>query len=208
MTKPLIILGAGGHASVLMDMLLEQRREIIGVVCPSIPTNNIFKNVPHLEKDDDVLEYGRNDIKLVNGIGSLPGYNLRSSIFNYFVAHGFEFETVVSQKAIVSTRVVLAQGVQIMSGAVVQAGVVIGSNSIVNTGAIIDHDCNLGCDNHVAPGVTLSGGVVSKENVHFGTGSSVIQQVQIGGNAVVGAGAVLTKNLLSHGMCYPPRVKN
>ena len=60
----------------------------------------------------------------------------------------------------------------------------------------------LGKNNHIAPGVALSGSVTSGEFVHIGTGANVIQGIVIGDNATVGAGATLTKDLGSNRMLY------
>jgi sugar O-acyltransferase (sialic acid O-acetyltransferase NeuD family) len=205
--KPLIILGSGGHASVLVDILKQQRRVILGFVSPGVhPKSQMFCDIPHFAEDDDVFAFDKSEVKLVNGIGSIPGNNLRTLFYNYFSSNGYEFETIISPDSFVSSYAQLHDGVQVMAGAIIQTGAVIGSNSIINTGAIVDHDCNLGINNHVAPGVTLSGQVHSEENVHFGTGASVIQCVKIGKNVVIGAGAAITKNVQENTVCFPERI--
>ena len=207
MTKPLIILGSGGHASVLVDILKQQRRVILGFVSPGVrPESRVFCDIPHFSEDDDVLAFDKSEVKLVNGIGSIPGNSLRTLLYNHFSSNGYEFETVISSDSVVSSYAHLHDGVQVMAGAIIQTGAVIGSNSIINTGAIVDHDCNLGNNNHVAPGATLSGQVHSEENVHFGTGASVIQCVKIGKNVVIGAGAAITKNVQENTICFPSRI--
>jgi sugar O-acyltransferase (sialic acid O-acetyltransferase NeuD family) len=197
-------LGSGGHASVLVDILKQQRRVILGFVSPGVhPESQVFCDIPHFAEDDDVFAFDKSEVKLVNGIGSIPGNNLRTLFYNYFSSNGYEFETIISSDSLVSSYAQLHDGVQVMAGAIIQTGAVIGSNSIINTGAIVDHDCNLGINNHVAPGATLSGQVHSEENVHFGTGASVIQCVKIGKNVVIGAGAAITKNVQENTICFP-----
>ena len=203
----MIIIGGGGHAAVLLDMLLKQQREIVGVVSPGErPVRKVFDNIPHFTTDTEVLKFNKNSIKLVNGIGSLPGGSLRTSLYNKFTNLGYEFETVIADNSIVSTYAELASGVQVMSGAIIQTGVNVGSNSIINTGAIVDHDCKIGINNHVASGVTISGQVESQENVHFGTGAAVIHSVNIGANVVIGAGSTICKDILENTICYPARI--
>ncbi len=202
-----MIIGGGGHASVLVDVLRQQQREIIAVVSLERPSAKIFDDIRWFRHDSSVLKFDKDEVKLVNGVGSLPGHNSRALLFQRFVKLGYEFETVVATSAVLSKSCSLAQGVQVMPGAIIQTGVTVGENSIINTGAIIEHDCEIGGDNHVAPGVTLSGGVQSLSGAHFGTGCSVIQKICIGENAVVGAGAVLSQNLLDRGVCYPARVE-
>lgn len=204
LSKPLLIIGAGGHASVLVDILRQQKREILGVVSPQIESKSkVFDGIEHFNNDDDIFTFDNQSIKLVNGIGSLPGNRLRTFIYDKFKALGYEFETVIAHSAIVSDYVELAEGVQIFAGAIVQTNASIGANTIINTGSIIDHDCIIGRHNHIAPGVTLSGHVSTSEYVHIGTGASVIQSISIGGSSIIGAGAIATKNIADNMIYYP-----
>ncbi len=203
MNKPLLILGGGGHASVLVDILLEQRREIVGVVSPElISSRSVFGAIPQYFNDEDILSFSTDEILLVNGIGSLPKANLRTSIYKKYNKLGYIFETVVSLNALVSRFSRLEQGVQIFPGAIIQAGSNIGENSIINTGVIVEHDCTIGINNHIAPGVTLSGGVSTGDQVHIGTGASVIQSIRIGSHSVVSSGAVVTKCIGDNKIAY------
>ena len=196
MFKQLIVLGTGGHASVLIDILRQQDREILGVVSPDlIVRSKVFDGIEHFKSDEDVSKFDNRSVKLVNGIGSLPGSNLRAKVYSKFKALGYEFETVIAPSAIISDYATLEEGVQIFTSAIVQTNAFVGANSIINTGAIVEHDCVIGMNNHIAPGVTLSGQVITAANVHVGTGASIIQNVSVGANSVVAAGSVLTKCL-------------
>lgn len=207
MNNGVLLIGAGGHASVLLDMLIEQNINVLGYVSPSIANNQrLFSQYRWYHNDEDILQFDKATIKLVNGIGSLPGNTLRVDFYNKYEKLGYSFATLVSKDASVSKYATLDQGVQVMRGAMVQTGTSVGYNSIVNTGSIVDHDCSIGGNNHIAPGVTLSGQVNSKENVHFGTGSSVIQSVLLGDNVVIGAGVTITKDVDNNTICYPARI--
>lgn len=206
MSRPLLIIGAGGHAGVLIDILRQQNREILGLVSPEIESKSkVFSGIEHFENDDDVLKFNNKTIKLVNGIGSIPNNSLRSVIYSKFKALGYEFETVIASNALVSIFAKLEEGVQIFAGALVQTNANIGVNTIINSGSIIEHDCIIGEHNHIAPGVTLSGQVTTSEHVHIGTGASVIQTVSIGKYSIIGAGATVTKNIADNMVYYPPK---
>jgi sugar O-acyltransferase (sialic acid O-acetyltransferase NeuD family) len=203
LTKPLVIIGGGGHASVLLDILLQQDREILGFVCPKVdPSRSIFSNIQHYANDSDVLNWSTNSIRLVNGLGSLPNEALRNIIYENFCNLGYEFETVIANSANVSGYSKLAQGCQILPGAIVQTGAQIGENTIINSGVIIEHDCKIGKNNHIAPNAVLSGGVMTQQDVHVGTGASIIQSIKIGANAIVGAGATVVKNIEASTIVY------
>ena len=206
MSDSVLLIGAGGHASVVLEMLMEQEINILGYVSPFPATNKkLFSDIHWFQNDDDILRFDKSTIKLANGIGSLPGDTRRADLYCQYKKLGYSFAILVSKESIISTHAYLDEGVQVMRGAIIQTGASVGYNSIVNTGSIIDHDCSIGSNNHIAPGATISGQVTSKENVHFGTGSSVIQSININKNVVVGAGVTITKDLKEDIICYPAR---
>ncbi len=207
MNDGVLLIGSGGHASVLLDMLIEQHINVLGYVSP-IPAINqkLFTGFHWFKSDEDILQFDKTTIKLVNGIGSLPGNTLRADFYNKYRKLGYRFATLVSKDASVSRYATLEEGVQVMRGAMIQTETSIGYNSIINTGSIIDHDCSIGCNNHIAPGTAISGQVTSKANVHFGTGSSVIQSINVNENVVIGAGVTITKDVDKNTICYPARI--
>lgn len=201
------MIGAGGHAAVLAEILLEQNRQLIAVVSPDlIKENSPLFGVTQISSDEELLTiYSPQDVELVNGVGSIPRNNIRSKLSTFFTGKGYSFSRVISQKAILSNFLTLEEGVQIMPGAVIQVNTVVGKNSIINTGAIVEHDCTIGANNHIAPGVTLSGGVITDSDVHVGTGANIIQGIHIGQAAVVGAGTTISRNVPAGQVLIPAR---
>ena len=196
MAKDIYLLGGGGHASVLVDMLKANGVKVAYICSPNVdPSRKTLSTIPVLADEDVLLNKGPVELELVNGMGSLPGNALRKKLFCKFVEHGFSFKQVISMQAVISPYTSLGHGVQIMPGAIVQAGAVIGDNTIINTGAIIEHDCIIGKHNHIAPGVVLSGQVNTGDYVHIGSGATVIQNISIGEDTVIAAGATVTKSI-------------
>ena len=68
MTKPLVMIGAGGHAAVLAEILLEQNRQLIAVVSPDlIKENSPLFGVAQIASDEEFLTiYSPQDVELVN----------------------------------------------------------------------------------------------------------------------------------------------
>lgn len=194
--QPVILLGGGGHASVVAEILLSQGREIIAVVSPEpIAERAVFKGIKRLTSDGDVACFSASDVKLVNGVGMMPGSVMRQKINEHFLAQGYQFDTVISPDAVVSPYAIIEQGCQVFAGAIVQTGATIGAHSIINSKALVEHDCVLGEHNHVAPGATLCGQVTTKRNVFIGAGAIVINNITICENAVVGAGSCITRSV-------------
>ncbi|MBK7543759.1 MAG: acetyltransferase [Candidatus Competibacteraceae bacterium] len=191
---PIILLGGGGHAKVLVEVLLLHHKAVLGYTSLASGTTNI-PNLLRLGDDRIIDDHDPEKIALVNGIGSVKSTSGRRRIFEQFQRKRYRFASVIHPAATIATDARLLEGVQVMAGAVVQPGVLLGGNAIVNTGAVIDHDCEIGAHAHIAPGAVLSGGVHIAEGAHVGTGALVIQGVRIGANSVVGAGAVVLKDV-------------
>jgi sugar O-acyltransferase (sialic acid O-acetyltransferase NeuD family) len=203
LNKPVLLLGAGGHAAVVMDILRQLNCTVIGVVAKDKPRAlGVFEGITWYSSDDDVLSFDNDEVLLVNAIGSLPGQEVRFKVQQKFKQLGYCFMTVVSPKAIVSDYALLSEGVQVMPGCIVNVNASIGEGSIINSGAIIEHDCVIGKHNHIAPGAVLSGAVVTGDYVHIATGARVIQGMHIGERTLVGAGATVNKDLESNKTLY------
>lgn len=198
-TRDVILLGAGGHAKVLIDALQRAGIEVTGIVDPVLAeTHPLWRGISVIGNDDDLLKLNPEQVILINGTGGLPYSSLRQRLFSLFTDVGFQFMNVIHPSAFIGSGVDLGMGVQIMAGAIIQADTAIGSNSIINTGALIDHDCVIESHVNLAPGVVVSGGVRIGEGAHIGPGATIIQGISIGAGAIVGAGTVVVKDLPEH----------
>lgn len=193
---PVIILGAGGHAKVLIDALRLWSAELLGVTdADPGKKGQLLLGVPVIGNDEDIAQYPAETVRLVNGLGSVRVGPNRGRLFGCFKRDGYQFIHVIHPSAIIASDVVLSEGVQVMAGAIVQTGSRIGNNVIINTHAAVDHDCHIEDNVHISPGVTLSGGVLVGQNTHVGTGATVIQNIRIGSNCLVAAGAVVVRDV-------------
>ena len=194
MNKPIIIIGAGDHASVLLDILLSQNHNVIGLTSVDDRRSNLY-GIPIIDDETVIQSYEPNNILLVNGIGSTGSLQLRKKVFDKFKAVGYSFCNVIHSSAIISSRAKFEEGVQILAGAIINNDTIIRENSIINTKVSVDHGCLIGSHVHIAPGCTLSGCVNIGACSHIGTGTSVIQGIKIGENVLIGAGAVVIKDI-------------
>lgn len=206
MTKPIILLGGGGHAKVLIELLHRLDYPLLGLLDPHYPIGESLLGATILGDDSVLAAYDANVIELVNGIGSLPhDSDLRRKLFNAFSAKGYAFKTLRHPTAIISPSATLMAGVQIMAGVIIQASATIAENSLINSGAIIEHDCRIGRHVHIAPGAVLSGTVTVGNAVHIGTGAIIIQGITIGEGSIIGAGSVITHDVAPQQIVYPAR---
>jgi UDP-perosamine 4-acetyltransferase len=204
LTVPVIILGAGGHARVLIDALQLAACQILGLVDPASAAGSEGPwGLPVLGGEEALSRFSPAEVRLVNGIGSVGTLALRDAVYRRGKAAGFTFARVVHPSAVVSGAAEIGEGTQVMAGAVIQCGARIGANSIINTRASVDHDCRLGETVHIAPGATLSGAVHIGDRCHIGTGAVVIQGITIGPDSLVAAGAVAYRDIPASGRLVP-----
>lgn len=197
-SKPIILLGAGGHAGVLADLILLKGWTIEGFVAPENISIKGFSDIPYLGNDEILLEKRfLREVYLINGIGAVSpeGNQVRFRLYAKYKSWGYDFLTLIHPSAIVAKTVQIGEGVQIMAGVIIQPNVVICANTIINTRSSIDHDCQVGHSVHVAPGVTLSGNVMVGDYTLLGVGSTVIQGISIGEQAMVCAGSIVVNNI-------------
>lgn len=82
---PIVMIGGGGHASVLAEILLTQGRDILAVISPEdVSQRSVFKGISILEKDEDILRFDKDKILLVNGIGMMPKSGFKKKLMNTF----------------------------------------------------------------------------------------------------------------------------
>jgi len=194
---PLILLGAGGHAKVLLALAKSAGHAVIGLCDPDLAARGEthWHGVPVLGGDEALAQIDPAGTGLINGVGQLVGSRLRERIYTRTQEAGFRFPPLIHPAAWIAPDVTLADGVQVMAGCIVQPGCVIGENTILNTRAGIDHDCTVGAHVHIAPGATLCGAVRVDDGAFVAAGAVLVQGLHVGAGAVVGAGTTLIRNL-------------
>lgn len=200
MVKPLIILGSGGHAKVVIHTLkTDPSLTIIGMVDsnPDLLGKDVF-GVKVIGDENLITNYSPDEVQLVNAIGSIDIPVTRKKLFTHYKALGYTFFSVIHPTAYIAQEVSLGEGVHIMPGCIVQAGTIIGDNTILNTRVTIDHDCTIGRHVHVAPATTLCGFIQIGELTHIGAGTTIIQKRQVGEQCLVGAGSLVIHDIQSH----------
>lgn len=199
MHTPVILLGAGGHAKVLIEVLRLTKRKITGILtAKEKEIGGWVGGIPILGDDRYMDRYRPGEIELVNGIGSAKNPELRMEVFNRYRAKGFRFPTLIHPSAIIAQDFIGGEGVQVMAGCIIQPGCTVGDNVILNTRVSVDHDSQIGAHCHLAPGVVLSGNVRVGDATHIGTGTSVIQGIKIGTACFIAAGSIVTKDITDH----------
>lgn len=200
--KPVLIIGAGGHAKVLADALLVTGRQVLGFIESSVKDSYQAEVLPGLlvlGTDEALRNYVPAEVELVNGLGGIDCIGLRHRVQAKLEADGWCFSGVCHPAAQVSPFAFVSAGVQLLANSVIQAGARIGAGSIINTAAVVEHDSTLEEYVHVAPRAVLCGNTYIGCNSHIGAGAIVRQGLILGSKTLVGAGAVVVKNFDGHG---------
>ncbi len=188
-----IVVGAGGHGKVIVDILQKNKKfEVVGLVDEAAKEG--FWGIPLLG-GDDMLESIRREKQISYAFVALGDGKLRERVTEKVKKAGFQLVNAVSCDAIVSPHVSFGEGIAVMPGAVINGDVTLGDGCIINTNASLDHDCTVGAYTHIAPGGAVCGGVAIGKGCFIGAGSRVIDHLTIGDNTVVGAGAVVVTDI-------------
>lgn len=194
---PLILIGAGGHAKVLLSLIQLLKLPILGVCAPEFVLQAVkgWRDIKVLGDDNYLDSINPSSVVLVNGIGYKVKNTSRRLLFDVYKKKGFNFQTLIHPFSFIDNTVLLEEGSQVMAGVVIQADCVIGPNVIVNSSASIDHDCKISSDVHVAPGAVLCGNVSVAEEAFIGSGATLSQGISVGSNAIIGAGSSVVRNV-------------
>lgn len=194
---PIVILGGGGHAKVLINLIeMVGEYSIKGILDNDIQRDSLVAGYPVLGGDALLGQlYQQSITHACIGVGSVRDNRHRKELHTLVAGYGFSIPSLVHPSVIMGDRVDIAHGVQLMAGTIIQPGSSIGENTIVNTGSQIDHDSIIGQHVHIAPGVVISGGCTIEDGAFIGAGATVIQGIHIGVGAVVAAGAVVVRDV-------------
>lgn len=196
MNKKLAIIGAGGHAKVVLDaaLLMKKWEEILFLDDFHQGRSEFmgFKLAGGCGLLEQALPPSEYDVAL--GIGS---NHARAKYFETAEKAGFAMPCIVHPSAVVSRFADLGRATVVFANAVINAGAKIGNGVIINTASSVDHDCILGDFVHISPGAHLAGNTHIGAYSWMGIGSVTRQGAKIGTASMVGAGAAVIQDIAS-----------
>lgn len=197
MNKKVIIIGAGGHAKVIADIVIKNNDILLGFLDDNIEIGTyIIENYKVLGNIPKCIEYKNDDIEFIIGIGD---NHTREKIADMY---DLKYYTAIHPNAIISIDVKIYEGTTIMAGSCINAGTCIGKHCIINTGAIVEHDNVLEDYVHISPNAVLAGNIKIGKYTHIGVGAIVRNNIIITKDCIIGAGAVVVKDINETGKVY------
>lgn len=185
-----LVIGAGGHARVCVEALLDD-----GTIEPVGAVSEDGRGVPGLGievigRTADALNIAER-MSATTFCVAVGDNRARRRISAMLTESGRQLTRAISGSAVLSPTCELGAGVQVLPAAVVNAATAVDTGAIVNTNATVDHDCRIGPFAHVAPGAALGGGVTVGSGALVGIGARVLPGLTVGADATVGGGAVV-----------------
>ncbi|MBE7011633.1 MAG: acetyltransferase [Ruminococcaceae bacterium] len=187
MSKDVIIIGAGGHARVIEDIIKKTGDHVYGFLDDDVEKQGVIGRI------EDCVNYP--DKYFIIAIGDCTTRKKvldRYSNLKYYIA--------IHPTAVISENVFIGEGTVIMANAVVNANTKIGTHCIINTASIVEHNNIISDHVHISPNATLCGGVVVGECTHIGAAAVIKNNISISANCIIGIGAAVVKDIKCSGV--------
>jgi sugar O-acyltransferase (sialic acid O-acetyltransferase NeuD family) len=199
MKKKILIIGASGHAKVIIDIVeLEGKYAIGGILDKNAPKGITFCGYEILGRDDDSAQFEGRYAGAIIAVGD----NFMRSIVAAKVGRHLSFVSAIHPSATIARDAKIGPGTVIMAGARVNPGCAIGEHCILNTGSSLDHDSTLDDFASLAPGAITGGNCHIGEQSAISIGAVLRHGITIGQDTVVGAGALVLENIPANVVAY------
>lgn len=196
--KKIVIIGAGGfgrEVKTIVDAINKVQKvyDFLGYYDDGIEKGSVINNFPVLGNLQDLKDF-REEIFVLIGIANPI---VKSKIATSLVSNkNIFFPTIIHPSVQVSEDgVLISQGCIICAGTIMTTNIKIGSFVALCSMCTVGHDTVIDDFSSFMPSVNISGEVHIYEKVYVGTGAKIVNQLTIGTESIVGAGAVVSKSL-------------
>lgn len=195
--KDIVIYGSGGFAREVAHLiehinLKSKEWNILGFLDDNEANYGLVINELLVLGGAEWLA-GKADISVALGIGSPKAKKV--IIANLAKYSHVQYPNLVHPSVAISRFNDLGQGNVICEGNILTTNIILANFTTVNLNCTIGHDVHIKDFSTILPNASISGNVVFEECVDFGTNATIIQGITIGENTIVGAGAVVVKDL-------------
>ena len=196
--RRVLIIGAGGHGRVVLDILLQAGiHQVVGLLDSNTDIHGRrVDGLPVLGDPEDLPLIAEQH--QIDGVVIAIGDNgVRRGLAREIEQAGIELVNAVHPSATIARNATLGRNVVVAAGAVVCAHCQIGDSVILNTGCIIDHQTMIGEGSHICPGVRIAGRVKVESGTFVGIGATIVPKITLGCESIIGAGSVVIEDVPS-----------
>ena len=199
--RPLVIVGAGGlgrEVALLISQLnaVGARWEVRGFYDDRAPAAPTVGGLPYLGTLAD-LNASTSPLAVAVAVGSSAS---RATVVSRLDSPHLSFPALVHPAVALrpEQRVALGEGCLIQRGCILTCDITLGRFVLLNLGCTLGHDSVLEDFCSLMPHANVGGGAYLAAGVYLGTNATVIHQVRVGAETIVGAGAVVVRDLPAH----------
>lgn len=198
MTRPIVIVGAGGHGREVLQLIRDIDAtgaapgwDCLGFLVDAAYLAQAPATVGGLPVLGDLSWLAaRPEVAVAVAIGAPAA---RRRMVRHIQAQGAHaFPVLVHPRAWIGANVTLGEGTLVCAGAMLTVDIRVGAHVHLNVASTLAHDDVLEDFVTLSPGVHLAGNVVLGQGAELGTGCAVIPRCTVGAWSVLGAGAVVT----------------
>ena len=199
-----IVIGAGGHARAVLDVLKSEGRYRIGGLIDSFQKPGTICFGHKILGGEKELPDICSDVRTRNVFIAIGDNYQRQAMAERVqkAVSGIKFITCIHHSAIIGSDVTIGKGTVIMPGVIIVSGCTISEGCLLNTTSSIDHDGIMDNWSSLAPGVIAGGRIRLGKRSAVGLGAKVINDISIGRDTLVGAGAMVTKDISDNVLAY------
>jgi sugar O-acyltransferase (sialic acid O-acetyltransferase NeuD family) len=200
-SKSVIIIGAGGLATQIFDVLNRQDNGC-----------TFFFYDDYSNYQLEPIKFGRriliSKLELLNNekflsseiVMGIASASLKREFVALLKENNKNFAKVIANSVLIgSENVDLGEGVVILEHCIIESNVRIGRMCLINTSSKIFHDSEIGEFTEIAPNVSVLGRCSIGKNVFIGANSVILPGVKVGDDSIIGAGSVVTKDVIIGG---------
>lgn len=195
--KDIAIFGAGGFGREVLTLIndinkVEKLWNIVGFFDDRYKKGDIINGITVLGTTQDLNTWNK-EISVVVAIGNPI---VRKKIINKINNQHVDYPTIIHPTVLIGdpNYVTIGKGCIICANNIITTNIKIGDFVILNLACTTGHDTIIGNYAAFMPTCNISGEVKINDCVYCGTGVKIINQIEIGENSVIGAGAVVTSS--------------
>lgn len=200
--KNIAIYGTGGFGREVVQLIEEinlksNEWNIVGFIDDNLDNiGNIVNGYPVLGDYTWLTNHLDREINVAIGIGS-PKTKRKIHEKLKDKKH-IIFPNIIHPDVKLSRFIELGQGNIICEGSILTCNITIGSFVTINLNCTVGHDCIIEDFCTISPNASISGNVCLQEGVDFGTNATIIQGLTVGAHTIIGAGAVVSRDIPAH----------
>ncbi len=195
MKDRLLIIGASGYGKVVADIAIKMNKWQRIAFLDDNESIKLCMGLDVIGKSTDAFTYIE-DSDFFVAIGNNA---TREKIQDKLITEDASIVSLIHPNAVIGTAVEIGIGTAVMAGVAINSPSRIGKGCIINTSCSLDHDNVIEDYVHISPGANLAGTVKVGKGSWIGIGSTISNNVNICSSCILGAGAVVVKDIIEPG---------